>query len=135
MLIPPQVFFFSCYCRELVKLLFLFFHLKSDIIFSRFVKSCLEILLGIVLNVQIGSCTMGIFTMLILQSMSMRDFSIFDILFNFFLQKLEVLVTQVFYLLGQSYPRIFYIICGYRKRCYFSNFFLNTFIIYIQDGC
>ena len=38
------------------------------------------------------------------------------ILLNFFLQRLKVLVKYVFHFLGQSYPKIFYAVCGYRER-------------------
>ena len=33
--------------------------------------------------------------------------------FNFFLQRFKVLAILVFHLFGQSYSKIFYVICGY----------------------
>jgi hypothetical protein len=57
--------------------------------------------------------------------MSIGDLSSFD----FFLQKLEVSVIQIFHLLGYSHTKEFYIICDYCEGFLFSNFFLSLFIL------
>jgi hypothetical protein len=53
---------------------------------------------------------------------------------DLFLPRFEVLVMQIFHLLGKSYAKIFYIICDYYEGCYFSNFFLNPFILCIVES-
>ena len=60
--------------------------------------------------------------------------SLFAELFNFFLERLEVIVMQIFHLFGKSYTKIFYIICSYCEGSCFANFFLILFIICIKEG-
>jgi hypothetical protein len=57
-----------------------------------------------------------------------------EVFFNFFFQGFEVLVIQIFHLLGKSYTKIFFTICGYCEGCYFSNFFFSLFIICAKEG-
>ena len=66
--------------------------------------------------------------------MSMGDLTIFlRCSPNLVLERLEVLVIQIFHLFGQSYPKIFYIICDYCEGSYFSNFIFSQFIICIKE--
>jgi hypothetical protein len=58
----------------------------------------------------------------------LRSFSI-----SFF-QGFEVLVIQIFHLLGQSYNKVFYSICAYCEGCCFTNFLLSLFVICIKEG-
>jgi hypothetical protein len=51
-----------------------------------------------------------------------------QIFFHFFLERLEVLIRQIFHLLSGSYKKLFYI-CDYCEGCCFPNFFLSLFII------
>jgi hypothetical protein len=77
---------------------------------------------------------MSIFTMLILLIHEHgRFFPPSEVFLHFFLQKLEVLVMQIFPLVGKSYTKIFYIICGYCEGCCFPNFFLSPFITCIKE--
>ena len=48
-----------------------------------------------------------------------------EIFFDFFLQRLEVLIIQIFYFLSWIHTKVFYIICDYCEGCCFPNFFLS----------
>jgi hypothetical protein len=56
------------------------------------------------------------------------------IFFNFFLQRLEVLVILIFHFLSYSHTKVFYIICYYCEGCCFPNFFLILFILCGEKG-
>ena len=56
-----------------------------------------------------------------------------NIFLNFFLQRHKVLVIQDLHIICQSYTKIFYIFCDYCEECCSPNFFLNLFIIFIQE--
>jgi hypothetical protein len=59
--------------------------------------------------------------------MSMKDLSFIWNL-DFFLQRLHVFVMQIFDLFGQSYTKVFYIICDYYEGFLFPSFFLSLLI-------
>jgi hypothetical protein len=66
--------------------------------------------------------------------MSISDLSIIRDLPGSVFQRYEVLVLEIFHLLGKSYTKTFYTIFGYCKGCCFSNFFLRLFIICIKNA-
>jgi len=66
------------------------------------------------------------------QSMSMGDLSIFWDLLQF-LQRFEVLVIQIFYLLGSSNSKLFYIIWDCCEGFHFLNFFLSLFTLWVEE--
>lgn len=54
--------------------------------------------------------------------------------FFFLFKGFDVLVMQLFHLLGKSYIKIFYSICGCYEGYYFPDFFLSLFIISIRES-
>jgi len=56
------------------------------------------------------------------------------IYFDLFFSDFEVLVIQIFHLLGKSYTKIFYILYDYFMGFCFPNFFLALIIICINEG-
>ena len=110
----------------------LLFQMNLRIAVSMSLKNCVGIWLGITLNLQIAFGIMDIFTMLILPIYEHgRSLHFSEIFFDFFLKRLEVIFVQIFHLFGQSYPKIFYIICGYCEGSYFPNCSLTLLIICI----
>lgn len=54
MLIPPDTYLLFNVAAVILYLIFSYFHMRFKIIFSNSMKNCLEILMGIALNVQIA---------------------------------------------------------------------------------
>jgi hypothetical protein len=77
---------------------------------------------------------MTIFAILILQILNMGDFQYPDIFFNFFLQKFQVLIIQVFHLLVRIV--IFYYNSLIVKSVVFpiSTVYLSLIVICIKEG-
>ena len=57
-----------------------------------------------------------------------------EVFFDFFLQRLDVLVIQIFHLLDWSHSKLFYITFGYCKKFDFPNLFLSHFMFSITKG-
>ena len=91
---------------------FLFFHMKLSMIFWRSVKNCVGILMGITLNLQIDFCRIVIFIMLYLLTQEHRRSFHFLISSSISFFKNLKFLLQVFHLFGQTYMKIFYVICG-----------------------
>ena len=56
------------------------------------------------------------------------------VIFDFFLQRSEVIAVQIFHLFGKNHNKIFYIGCDYYEGCCFPNFFLSLFILWEEEG-
>jgi hypothetical protein len=83
----------------------------------------------IALNLEITFGELAMFTKLMLLIHDHgRSFHLLKV-FNFFLQRLDVLVIQIFHLLDLSHTKVFYITCDCYEGCCFPNFFLSLFIL------
>ena len=58
-----------------------------------------------------------------------------EIFFDFFLQRFEVLIIQIFTSLLRLTTRCFMFTCGYCEGCCFPNFFHSLFILCVKKGC
>ena len=129
MVIPPKVLLLFRIVLAILSF-FLFFHMKLNIAFSRSIKNlcwdCIE-------SVDCFWYDGHFHYVNPPYPWAWEILSSSDIFLNFFLQELEVLVIKIFHLLGYSYTKIFYIICGYSKGCCCLNIFLCPFIICIKE--
>ena len=103
--------------------------------FSIIVKSCVGILIGITLNLQIAFGHISIFTLLILLIHEHESFfhlliSSSTSLFNAF----KFSSYKSFDCLMRFTPRYFYIIWDYCENGFFPDFFLSLFVICIEEG-
>ena len=130
-LIPPALFFFLKIALAVQGLLC--FHTNCEIFCSSSGKSAIGSLIGIALNLQIA---LGNSHFHSVDSSNSRTWYISPticIIFNFFHQCLIIFCIQVFFLLRQVHPQIFYSFCCNGKWECFLDFTFRIFIISIQE--
>ena len=117
------------YRTVLAILKFLFCHVKLSFVLSRSAKYCIGTSVGIVLSHRLlfdrWLCHIDLYRLT-----DKGHLSIFwYIFFTFLLQRLDVLITQVFQLLDSSYHKVLSNICSYCEGCCLLDFFLSPFAI------
>jgi hypothetical protein len=50
------------------------------------------------------------------------------------LKRHEIIVIEIFHLLGYSHTKVCTIICDYCEGCCFPNFLLSLFILFVDEG-
>ena len=101
-MIPPTLFFFLEIVLAIWSLVC--FHTNFRIIYSSSVKNSIGILIGVILNLQIASGSMVIFTVLIIL---IHEHSIYFHLFvSFSISFISVIYLEIFFLLSQTYSQV-----------------------------
>ena len=132
-LVKPPIILLEFGCALIIH--FFYDRMKVEIGLSKYMKTCVKILMELALNLYIAFSRMAIFSRLILQIHDLWRCFHPDIVFYFFHLTLEIFITQVFLLLGQRYLTEFYMIWGYFERnfCWFFSVcfsLLNMFLSY-----